>query len=191
MQSIQISFNLDNFYSIWTHNQLIENEIFDSLEKGKTFYVRFEKISEKALDAGIFLSPQSRIITKSNNTVKTLDVNIEIGDYVFAGIKIIKDTVVTVKQYEEIIKKWSEVKREMENLLTNKIKNQKEQIKIKFVLFIFNESSDRKTGKQVIWNIQGKEDVIVFFSDIKNEHFLSEKQILREEFRKVKFQQKY
>ena len=55
--------------------------------------------------------------------------------------------------------------------MANKMKIQKEPIKVKFILFLFNEILDRKTGKQVIWNIQGKEDVIVFFSDIKNEHF--------------------
>ena len=103
MQSIQISFSLDNFYSIWTKNQLIETEILDNLEQGKTFYVRFEKTTEKALEAGIFISPQNRAITKSNNTVKSLDVDLEIGDYIFAGIQDKKDTGVTVKQYEEII----------------------------------------------------------------------------------------
>ena len=97
----------------------------------------------------------------------------EIGDYIFAGILAQKNTVVTVKQYEEVINKWLEVKNEIENLMANKMKIQKEPIKVKFFLFLFNESLDRKTGKQVIGNIQGKgkEDVIVFFSDIKNEHF--------------------
>ena len=173
MQSIQISFSLDNFYSIWTKNQLIEKNFLENLEQGKSFYVRFEKTTEKALEAGIFISPQSRAIRNSNNTTKSLDLDLEIGDYIFAGIQAKKDTVVTFKQYEEVINKWLEVKNEIENLMANKMKIQKEPIKVKFFLFLFNESLDRKTGKQVIGNIQGKgkEDVIVFFSDIKNEHF--------------------
>jgi len=176
LQTTRISFNLDNFYSIWHMNQLNEKGIFETVNKGKNFYVRFEKTNEKGIEAGIFLSPEKWVNTKSDNKVKSLSIDVQSGDYIFAGIQVKKDTEVTVKHYEEIIQKWQGIKQQIGDLIEKKMKSKNDPMKVKFVLFIFTEGFDRKTGKETIWNIKNefaKEDVIVFFSDIKNDNFFT------------------
>ena len=165
-----ISFSLDNYYTIWDVNQLNEGRIFKNFIKDKTFYVRFEKSNQEGLEAGLFIPHQNRVISKSKHDAILLNIDVQSDDYMFAGIQVKKDAAVTVTKYEDIIKKWQRMKKEIGDFIGNKMKNHDKPIKVKFLLFIFNESFDRKTGKVRLWNINKTlldENVIVFFSDAK------------------------
>ena len=116
MQSINISFSLDNFYSISNINQLNESSVFKNFSKGNSFYVRFLKSNEKSLDAGIFISPQNIAMQKSN-AIKSLIIDFQIEEYIFAGVQVEKDANVTEKDHKEFVKNWYDRKEEISRLI--------------------------------------------------------------------------
>ena len=91
-----------------------------------------------------------------------MDIDFQSGEYIFAGVQIKKDAIVTEKDHDEIIKKWHDKKQEIGLLIKKEMESKNKHIHVKFVLFLINESSDQKTGKDK------SEDVVVFFSDIMN-----------------------
>ena len=123
-------------------------------------------MTQKGIDAGIYIPHNKLKITKSNEKLLTLEPSFKAGDSIFAGIQIKKDFSVTLKEYKEILQKWEDTKLKIQVLLAT------EKVSLNFVLFIFNESFCRETGKiNLSLNLSINHDVIVFFMDTKNAHF--------------------
>ena len=141
----------------------------------KSFYFKFGKSNETAIEAGLYIPPCNFNLTNTAGDVVSLGINIKSGDYLLAGIQIKKDASVTLKDFEEIKAKWQKKKVELQNAFQDQIRkrsNLKEALNVKFLLFIINEEMNRKTGKMESWKKTGvdlgENEIIVFFSDRGN-----------------------
>ena len=88
--------------------------------------MRFLKRNEKGLDAGIFIAPQNIAMQKSN-AIKSLIIDFQIEEYIFAGVQVEKDANVTEKDHKEFVKNWYDRKEEISRLIkemeSNNVKN--------------------------------------------------------------------
>ena len=137
-----------------------------NFEESKPFFFACKKSNQTSIEAGVYLPPNRLKFQKSDKTVISLEPNFNSGEAILAGIQTKKDVAVTLEEYSNIISKWNQTKIQIENELNRK------EIKVKFVLFIFNESMSRNDGKVILWKQKSAtNEVIVFFTDINNKDF--------------------
>jgi len=155
--------------------ELFKGSIFENFKEKeeKALYFRCIKTNELGIDGGLLIPFNKISFVKSNEDLKTFQMDLDREKYLFAGIQIKNDIGVTIKEYNDIVDKWYKKKKEIETLWNIHLKK-----KVNFLFFIFNESFDEKTGKTVKigekteWKVNMREnDVIVFFTDIKNKKF--------------------
>ena len=108
----------------------------------KSFYFKFGKSNETAIEAGLYIPPCNLNLTKSASNIDSLNININSGDHLLAAIQIKKGASVTQKELKDIYEKWQKKKVELQNAFQDQIRTRSDFkiiLNIKFLLFIINE----------------------------------------------------